>query len=220
MVNLVILGAGGFGREMHGWLRHAQAAKPHAFRIKGFLDDNPTILSGIPDIAPIIGNFSTYQLEETDHLVCALGNPLDKLRVCAQWKQRGARFFTFVHPTAVIGERVRLGEGTIVCPGVVLTSDIEIGEFVTLNVGSSVGHDARIGRGSTLSGHADVTGKAELGEGVFLGSHAVVAPGVKIGDGSRVGAGSVAIKNVADRSVVFGVPAKFLMELGKNADQD
>lgn len=47
----------------------------------------------------------------------------------------------------------------------------------------------------------------EIGDYVFIGPRAIILPGVKIGKGAVVAAGAVVTKDVADFSVVGGVPA-------------
>ncbi|UCG23510.1 MAG: acyltransferase [Chloroflexota bacterium] len=56
---------------------------------------------------------------------------------------------------------------------------------------------------------------------VWLGSGAIVTDGVRIGKGAVVAAGSVVTKDVAPHTVVAGVPARLIRELGRvqKADQ-
>lgn len=49
-----------------------------------------------------------------------------------------------------------------------------------------------------------------LGDDVWLGAHAVVTSGVTLGKGSVVGANSVVTKDVAENTIVGGVPAGLL----------
>jgi hypothetical protein len=51
-----------------------------------------------------------------------------------------------------------------------------------------------------------------LGHDVWIGHGATVLPGVRIGTGAAVGAGSVVTKDVADFTVVAGVPARALRQ--------
>jgi len=54
---------------------------------------------------------------------------------------------------------------------------------------------------------------------VWLGSGAIVTDGVRIGQGSVVAAGAVVTQNVAPYTVVGGVPARAIREVGKNDGQ-
>jgi len=207
---LMIIGAGGFGREVLGWIEQI----PEACRdwsVAGFLDSNPKALSGFNVVVPILGDPWHYTPSEHDVFVCAIGNTRTKLDLCAHLLSKGARFQDIVHPTAIVGPSCHIGRGCILCPGAVVTTNVRIGDFVILNVHATVGHDAEIGDGCTLSGHVDVTGGARLGRGVFLGSHACVLPLAEVGDFSIVGAGSVVLKRVRPNTTVMGVPAQKIM---------
>ena len=207
MQRLLIVGAGGFGREVLNWARDVEVTRP-GWRIGGFLDANPAALNGYETDVPILGDPAHFQPAATDCFVCALGDPLTKRHVIGGLVDRGARFVTLIHPAATIGKRVSSGEGCILCPRAVVTTDARLGRFVLLNLAATVGHDVEIGDWSTLSCHVDVTGKAILGESVFAGSHACILPRVKVGDRAIIGAGSVVTRNVSAGTTVFGVPAQ------------
>lgn len=54
-----------------------------------------------------------------------------------------------------------------------------------------------------------------IGNDVWIGAHVVILPGVAIGNGCVVGAGSVVTKDVPDRAVVAGVPARVIRMRGE-----
>ena len=207
MKRLLIIGAGGFGREVLGWALDIQPAQDQ-WEVAGFLDSNQHALKDFSLKYPLIGDPLTFSPSPDDLLVCAIGDTRTKLRLCQHLVSRGAEFVSLIHPTVVMGPNCRIGHGCVLCPGVVLTTNVTLGNFVTLNVHATVGHDVVIGDGCTLNAHSDVTGCAKLGEGVFLGSHAVVLPNARVGDYAVVGAGSVVLKKVRPNTSVMGVPAK------------
>lgn len=55
-----------------------------------------------------------------------------------------------------------------------------------------------------------------IGKNVWIGAHATILAGVTIGDGAVVAAGAVVTKDVLENTVVGGVPAKVIKEIGKN----
>jgi sugar O-acyltransferase (sialic acid O-acetyltransferase NeuD family) len=215
---IFILGAGGFGRELFAWLYESTSCRPDD-HVAGFLDSNPDALGHRSDYGRIVGAPEDFRPAPEDYLVCAIGSPEAKLRLCRELQRKGAKFLSLIHRTAFVGASSRLGDGVVLCQGAVVTSNVALGSFVTLNVHASVGHDAIVGDGCTLSAHCDVTGRASLKEGVFLGSHATVLPGVRVGEYAVVGAASAAFRTVKPRTTVVGVPARVISERAANQSQ-
>ncbi|MBX3436700.1 MAG: acetyltransferase [Planctomycetaceae bacterium] len=206
---LIIVGAGGFGREVYDWACAAAAAGAD-WTVEGFLDDNSSALEGFPMPAGILGSAATYEPQADERFVCAIGEPCIKLQIARGLQARGAQFTNVIHPTALVGRQNRLGVGLILCPYSVITTNVTVGDFVTLNLHGTIGHDAVIGDGCTLNNHTDVTGWVTLGEGVFLGSHASVLPHARVGDYARIGAGSTVLRSVKPQTTVIGVPGQRL----------
>lgn len=204
--NLIIINAGNFGREVHVWARQAiQAGMP--WRIKGFLDSRRAILDGFDYGSPILAAPEDYQPHADDVFLCAVGDPEGKRKYATMLEQRGAQFTSLIHPTALVGHNVRIGEGAIICPMTQLSCDIELGRHVMFGTLSSGAHDIRIGSYSQVSGGCQINGYATLGEGVFLGASVTVLPKARVEDWSYAGAGSVILKRVKTRTKVFGNPA-------------
>jgi len=207
---LLIVGAGGFGRELLAMWTRTDWPDTRCC-IRGFLDSNLAALAGFGCDYPIIGDPLTYQPAVEDLFLCAIGDPATKLRVCGSLRARGARFLNLIHPTALLYSDVEHCEGLIVCAFSTVSTNVTLGSFVTINSHCGIGHDASLGDGSTLSSYCNIAGAAVLGEGVFMGSHAVVLPKIRVGDYSTIGAASVAMWPVRPHSTVVGVPAKRIM---------
>jgi sugar O-acyltransferase (sialic acid O-acetyltransferase NeuD family) len=210
MKKLVIIGAGGFGREVLEWARESMDFQK-AWNIEGFLDDRPDALERFPEInLPILGDTESYEPRSDQLFVIAVGHPDARKRLREHFSAKGASFAQIIHRSCVIGSRVKLGEGVILCPRVVLTCDIVIGANTALNVSTAVGHDAVIGEDCQISSFCDITGYVSIGDEVFMGSRASIIPGKCVGARSVVGAGSVVVSNVEDDVTVFGNPARIL----------
>ena len=179
---LLIVGAGGFGREVYVWADHIPPETVN-WSIGGFLDANPRAIEGLPFECSVLGSPECHVPKPNEVFACAVGAPRARMRLCGELKARGAEFVNIIHPTAIVGARTTLVEGVILCPYSIVTTHVRLGSFVILNLHATVGHDAIIGDGCTLSDHCDVTGHVRLGTGVFIGSHATVLPGA---DGRRL----------------------------------
>lgn len=79
-----------------------------------------------------------------------------------------------VHPTAVIGERVVLGERCRIGAYAVVGDDCRLGDEVVLHAHAVVGAECRLGDGCVLFPHASVRERCALGARVIMHNGAVV----------------------------------------------
>lgn len=204
---LLIVGAGGFGRELLQWaLEHPDHGRRWA--IGGFLDDNLSALGNHSCKFGVVDRISTYQPGPDDIFLLAVGYPKVKKRCVSVLESRGAEFISLIHPQAKLGSNVSLGKGCIVCPFSVLSTHIQVGDYCAFYYHSAIGHDVTIGSWSQISAFADLTGGVTAGESLFMGTHASVLPGVTVGNEVTVGAGSVVFKDVPGGKTMFGNPAR------------
>ena len=180
MKNLVIIGAGGCGREVLQWARQINAAE-RRWNIKGFLEYDGHALEGKKCGAEICGNDDTYEIRDDDEFICAIGNGALREKAVKQLKKRGARFTNVIHPTAIVADTARLGDGVILYPFTVVSDHAVIEDGVIVNSHTSIAHDSHLEEYCTLSAHCDVTGMCTLGKRVFMGTSSNVIPGSVIG---------------------------------------
>lgn len=209
-MDLIIVGAGGLGREVYSWLSQ-EIKEKNDYKIKGFIDDNPHSLDGYDYSAKVIGTIFDYQPNPGEKLVLSILDPFVKKEIIKSLSEKGAKFYRLIHPSAILGFNVKIGKGCIISPNCILTNDIKIGNFVFINTNSTIGHDAVIGDFTSINGKVEITGKVKVGSGCLFGVGAKVIPGRKIGDDVVVGAGSVVIRNVGSNVSIFGNPAKKIM---------
>lgn len=201
MYNIIIIGAGGFAREVYQWSLATFDSKQ--YKIKGFLSRNPDDLQGF-DI-DIIGDEDSYKIEENDRFILGIGSIAIRKKVVAALKAKNAQFLQLIHPTAIILPNSTIGEGVVICPYAIVSDNVTIGDFSMLNVYVYCGHDAAIGTDCVLSPYATLNGGAILGGDVFMATHTMVAASQHVGRGSVIGANSSVLHNVPDNSKVIGV---------------
>lgn len=202
---VLIYGAGGFGREIASWLRTDAAAAIHPV---GFIDDGEARAecAGLP-----VGSLAEMaRLHPGAGVLLALGDGDSRRAAAERIQGAGLKAERFIHSSVLIGERVEIGEGSLILPGSILTCDIRIGAFVVVNCSCNIGHDVEIGSYSSLLGNNSLNGNVTVGEFVTIGSRATIHPGKRVGDNSTVGIGSVVIRSVRANVTVFGAPAKIL----------
>ena len=206
MTNLLIVGAGGFGREVYQWAKDSLDINTYNF--KGFLSNNPSDLDCYSLEGRIIDDPVNYRVENNDRFLIAIGDIDTRIRLIKSIKEKGGIFLTLLHKTAVVASSATIGEGVIACPFALISANVILDDFVLLNTYASCGHDSVIGKYSVLSPYATTNGFVSLADEVFMATHSTVTPKRIVGYRSKISANSVVMRDVPERSLVSGVPGK------------
>jgi len=214
MRKVVIVGVGGFGRETLD-IFEASCVKSDAWQVLGFLDDNREMHGKTIRGYPVLGGTDWFSNPEAKDVsvVVAIGDNKTRKRVVEKVKAYGVEFCNIVHPTTVATRHLRIGEGVIIAAGCIFTNNIEIGSHVIINLGVTVGHDTIIEDFVNLNPGVHINGSNRVLEGAYIGSGAVTIQNITIGKWSVIGAGAVVVKDVPERVVAVGVPAKPLRQI-------
>ncbi|WKZ40638.1 MAG: bifunctional UDP-N-acetylglucosamine diphosphorylase/glucosamine-1-phosphate N-acetyltransferase GlmU [Anaerolineales bacterium] len=98
-----------------------------------------------------------------------------------------------------------------------LAEGVKMGHFSYIG-NAQIGINTNIGAGTiTCNYDGEKKHATEIGEDVFIGSDTMLVAPLKIGDGARTGAGAVVTKNVADDTLVVGMPARAIKKLERKA---
>jgi len=206
---LVVIGAGGLGRETLWALQAPEMGKSGRSReVLGFLtsheDQHGTEVCGLP----VLGSESWLLGRQDVAAVCCIGDPRARLRLVQWLEGEGVSFATAVHPTASMSEHVEIGAGSIVGAGAVLTSQVNVGRNAVIGAGAIVSHDCRLEDFATLAPGVLLAGGVRVEYGAELGVGATVRPQQIVGRGALVGAGSAVVDVVEENTIVAGVPAR------------
>ena len=79
-----------------------------------------------------------------------------------------------VHPTAIVGENVELGENVAIMPYVVIADNVKIGDNTVLYSHSFIGEKTVIGKDSVIYPNVTVREGAQIGNAVIIHSGAVI----------------------------------------------
>lgn len=203
MKNVIIVGAGKFGREVYSWIKQCPNLS-----FKGFLDNRSDVLNKYNYKEKIIESAETYSPNENDLFICAIGDIKIRKYLCEILEQKGAKFTNLIHPSVILGENISLGTGIIICPGCILSCDVTIGNHVILNMGVTIAHDVIIKDYCQINPRATLNGTVLIEEGVEVGSNACILPDITLYKNSKIGAGSIIIKDAESNSTIFGNPGK------------
>lgn len=207
MNDLIIIGAGGCGREVLQWVK-AINNKNKKWNIKGFLDDNLNALDGKICDTPILTEVDNYEIQKGDVFTCAIGNSPIRRMIMERMIKKGAEFVNIIHPQAIITDSCKIGKGVILYPYSIISDNAQIGDGCIVNMHSAVAHDSILGSYCTISAYCDITGMCTLGDEVFMGTSAKMVPGIKVGNRAFICAGSMVMTRVKEDTKVLGNPAK------------
>ncbi len=198
MSDLIIIGGGGHAKVI------IDIAKQNGYNVLGFLDDDIKVceLLGYKRLGSI-SDCVNYSSEVSFFI--AIGNNKIRKEIFSKYS---LNYATLIHPSAIIGPSVSIGEGTVVMAGVVINASAKIGKHSIVNTACVVEHDVVIGDFTMLAPHSTVCGFTKIGSDCWIGAGVTVNNVIKICDGVTIGSGGVVIKDIEKAGTYAGVPAR------------
>ncbi len=210
MKRIVIIGAGGHGREVSEILRHRSEHRSES--VLGFIDDEPSLHQQVIHGLPVLGDWSWFEQRNGDEIeiVCAVGLPETRKQVVERATALGLSFCNAVSRLANVSPSATIGRGVMIFPHTFVSTDCGIGDHSIINVGSTISHDSTIGKYGTINPGVHIAGNVSIGEGCYLGVGSSVIHGVSIGAWTVIGAGAVVTESLPEKVTAVGVPAKVI----------
>ena len=207
MKDIVIVGAGGFGREVE-WLIERINNTNLEWNILGFVDDN--IEKGnLVGHSKVIYNINDLtNIDKKLNVAIAVGNAKTRKLLFDKLKNNlNISFPNLVDPSVILGD-IDIGKGNIICAGTIITVNVKIKDFTIINLDCTIGHDDIINDFVTIYPSVNVSGNVEIGECTEIGTGTQIIQGKNICNNCIIGAGAVVVKDIIEKGTYVGVPAK------------
>ena len=211
MKELIIIGAGGYGRELFHLCEDC-IGYSITFKVVGYIDDTIDPLKNYIGYPPVIGDIESHHVTENQVFICSISNVQIRSVIINKLSSRGAVFINLIHSTARIVKTSKLGTGCIVGPLVSIGADVSIGDFCLFQTGVIVGHDVEISENSRVDNYAIIVAGVKLKKNTTIHSNSVINANVIVEEGAIIGACSFVVRNVKSGTTVYGNPAKILFK--------
>lgn len=199
---LLIIGASGHGRVVADIAREMKK-----WQIIDFLDDDLNVKS--PTLINIIGKVADVEKHIGDYdIFVAIGNNLTRRAIYETLIDLGASTPSLIHPSAILGDNVSIGGGTVIMAGTVINNSTVIGRGVVINTSSSIDHDNTIGDFVHISPGVSLAGTVTIGDNSWLGIGSVVSNNINICADVVLGAGTVVVGDITEPGTYVGVPVR------------
>lgn len=208
MRDLIIVGAGGFGRETIDVVRAINSVSP-TWRLLGVVDDSPSPANldrlaalGVPHLGGV--GAAPHGLA----IAVAVGAPSARQAIVERLRAGEHDFPSLVHPTATIGSAFTHEPGLIVLAAASIGTNVRLGAHVHINPHAVIGHDATCHDYVSINPNAALSGDCVIGTRTLLGASSTVLQQLSVGRDVIVGAAACVVRDIADDQLVKGVPAR------------
>ncbi|HJF74796.1 NeuD/PglB/VioB family sugar acetyltransferase [Gallibacterium anatis] len=205
---VILIGAGGYAKSVLDSLDKTK------YEFYGFIDNFQTV--GNYHLGyPILAN----KLEDIDNkekysYFISIGNNLNRLKHFLNLSKNNCNIINIIDKSAIISAGAKLGTGIFIGKLAIVNNGTIIGDNVIINTKALIEHGCLVENHSNISTNTTLNGDVIVEKMSFVGSSSVINGQLRIGAGAVVGSGAVVIKNVQPYTVVAGVPAKYIKDVG------
>ncbi len=209
-INIVIYGAGGFGREVAAMLRYSSLAEE--YKLMGFIDDSLAPGYDVNGLSVLGSSEYLLSTAETCHVCIAIANTKNRKQLVNRLATNKKLIWpNIIHPHAQLHDKnnIEIGQGNIICDQSILTTNIELGDFNLINLGCTIGHDSVIGNYCSMMPAVNLSGGSILKDGVYIGSGANIIKSATLGEYAIIGSGAMVNKNIPPHTTAVGIPVQW-----------
>lgn len=208
MQDLIIIGAGGAGKQTYGVIKAINRVSTQ-WKILGFSGPKNVgaeIMDGYKNIGTPLEIAEKYK---DVAIVIAEGFPAQRLEMKALFNNPSFLFPNIIHPSAEIDDDlVEMGEGNIIMAFTNIDVLVKMGSFNFINTHCLIAHDGIVGDFCVINPGAMVCGGVTLEDEVMIGANATIHQGMKVGKKTILALGASLFTHAKAESTYFGNPAK------------
>ena len=202
MKDILIIGAGGLGRETE-WLieRINNSKQDKEWNILGYVDDNIPKGKEVRHSKVVYKIDDLLNIDKKTYIVIAIANVYirksiyDKLKV-----NNNLEFPNLIDPTVILGD-VELGMGNIICANSLLTIDVKIGNFTIINFNCTIAHNSVLGNYISIHPNSNISGNVHIDDNIEIGTGTQITQLKSICSNVSIGAGSVIVKSIKQEGI-------------------
>jgi len=189
MKDIIIIGAGGLGKEIYSYIVDDIKKGFVNDNIKGFLDDNADNFNQLGlDKKLYLGMINKYKFNINDYVIVAIGNIKIRNKIIEYLESKNVNFYTYIHNSVFVAYDAFVDIGTVICPNCIIQSNSKIGKHCIINIFCSIGHDSTVKDYCIFSPYTTLNGNVSIGNNVFMGTRVTVLLGSIIGNNCIVSA--------------------------------
>ena len=205
-MDIVLYGAGGFGREIYDSLpkSNLQSTIETVTFIDDFRGEKNTLMN---QSVVTFNELLKDQLLSHRYLI-TVGTPKARKQLLSKLDVHNLQLTNFIAENSIVSSSAQLSDGVIACSGTIIANNSSVARNVAINVNTIVGHDVTIGENSSISSQVNLGGGSKIGDDCYIGMGALIREGVSIGHNSVIGMGSVVFENIPADVIAVGNPAR------------
>lgn len=213
---VIIIGGIGNGTVIAQAIEDARIRYSCNLKVEGYFSDRDPIgsmIEGFPVLAKTSMEAVSWYTQngyKFIYTVLRIDGQQERVSLFGELGLTNDNLATFVHPSAYVAPDVIIEPGVIIMPLVMISSRAHLKRGCIAMVGSSIGHNTELGELNHVAAQAVVGAYIKTGVGVHIGLNSTIRERIIIGDYATLGMGSVLTKNIGDKEIWVGNPARFL----------
>lgn len=203
MKNLIIVGAGGFAKELLGYINHDKSKDLlQDINLKGILVDYKEHYENLNEPLEYLGKIREYEIQENDIFMIAIGENPGRNIIIDYFESQNAKFFSYIHSSCYVNSSSKIGEGLIMAPFCIINANVNLGKHALINSYSGIGHDCIIGNRLIQYPYAAINGNCTIGNNLTMGTKATIFPKVTMGNNCTITSHSYVKSNKGDNRFI------------------